>query len=536
MGNEEVNIQNETVVDNENHSKNDNKKKGSKTLIIIIILLIVVIALIGIGVYFLSSTKVKVENTKTYSPYSISGSSLQNFDLAFLQLENKESNKVYSPLSIKYALEMLSEGSKGNTKDQIDSIIGNYVARKYVNSSNMSFANAIFIRDSFKNSVEDDYENVLTSKYNAEVVYDSFNNANNLNSWVSNKTFNLINNLFDDISGKNLILTNALAIDMEWVNKIQSEHDSYREDYKHEDYIMVVEELATKGYTSLDFNNSTIKAKSVEIGASVNKYDIVNKLGEDNIRETVGNAYKKWLSEGGCGYTGNVTDEEVDTYLDQYIKEINSNYKKISSSTDFYFYDDDSVKVFAKDLKEYNGITLQYVGIMPKNNNLSDYIKNINAKQINNIIHNLKGMELSNFEDGVITKITGYIPMFKFDYTLDLKSDLKALGITDVFDSNKANISGITSLKNSYIDSANHKANIEFSNDGIKASAATEFGGLGDATCEFKYDYDVPVKEIDLTFDNSYLFLIRDKDTGEVWFAGTVYEPIEYQENSNNAN
>ena len=58
VGNEEVNIQNETVVDNENHSKNDNKKKGSKTLIIIIILLIVVIALIGIGVYFLSSTKV----------------------------------------------------------------------------------------------------------------------------------------------------------------------------------------------------------------------------------------------------------------------------------------------------------------------------------------------------------------------------------------------------------------------------------------------------------------------------------------------
>ena len=508
------------------------KEKQNKKSTKIIIGSVVALLIIGCGIisYLYLSKSTTTKTKKLYSPYELSGNNLEKFDLQFLKLENEEKNKAYSPLSIKYALEMLAEGTDGTSKEQLDSVIGKYKARKYENNKNMSFANAIFIRDSFKNSVEDDYENVLASKYNAEVVYDSFNNANNLNSWVSNKTFNLINNLFDDISGKNLILTNALAIDMEWVNKIQSEHDSYREDYIHEDYIMVVEELATKGYTSLDFNNSTIKAKSVEIGASVNKYDIVNKLGEDNIRETVGNAYKKWLSEGGCGYTGNVTDEEVDTYLDQYIKEINSNYKKISSSTDFYFYDDDSVKVFAKDLKEYNGITLQYVGIMPKNNNLSDYIKNINAKQINNIIDNLKGMELSNFEDGVITKITGYIPMFKFDYTLDLKSDLKALGITDVFDSNKANISGITSLKNSYIDSANHKANIEFSNDGIKASAATEFGGLGDATCEFKYDYDVPVKEIDLTFDNSYLFFIRDKDTGEVWFAGTVYEPIEYTE------
>jgi len=31
-------------------------------------------------------------------------------------------------------------------------------------------------------------------------------------------------------------------------------------------------------------------------------------------------------------------------------------------------------------------------------------------------------------------------------------------------------------------------------------------------------------KKIDLTFDNPYMFVIRDKDTGEVWFTGTVYE------------
>ena len=44
----------------------------------------------------------------------------------------------------------------------------------------------------------------------------------------------------------------------------------------------------------------------------------------------------------------------------------------------------------------------------------------------------------------------------------------------------------------------------------------------------FEYLYEVPVEHIDLTFDSPYLFLIRDVDTGEVWFTGTVYEPTEY--------
>ena len=73
-----------------------------------------------------------------------------------------------------------------------------------------------------------------------------------------------------------------------------------------------------------------------------------------------------------------------------------------------------------------------------------------------------------------------------------------------------------------------HKANIEFSNDGIKASAATALGGAGATGCGFDHLYEVPVEEIDLTFDKPYMFIIRDKETGEVWFTGTVYEPMEY--------
>lgn len=511
-----------------------NNKKGKKKIIIIITIILLLIIIIG-GVYFLLFNKknetktIQVESNKVESPYAISGNSLEDFDLYFLQLENVKRNKVYSPLSIKYALEMLEEGANGETKEQISNIIGKYKAKKYENSENMSFANAMFIKDSYKESVKDKYLNTLLNKYNAEIMYDSFETPDKINSWISDKTFKLINNLIDDVSKENFVLVNALAIDMEWINKIQRESGIYDVKFKHENFSKSVYPLSLVEYHQLDFKDYTKKAKSAEIGAVANKYDIVNELGEDKIRETVGAAYEKWLANDAAQESCNPgEDPDVNTYLDQYIKELNTGYKEISSSTDFYFYDNDDVKAFAKDLKTYNGLTLQYVGIMPKKENLDEYVKNTNSKKLNKIIENLKSIELQNFEDGMITEIEGYIPMFNMDYKLNLKSDLNKLGVTNVFDSNKADLSKLTSEK-AYIDDVSHQANIEFSNDGIKASAATTIGGAGAGGCGFEYSYEVPVKKINLTFDNPYLFFVRDKSTGEVWFTGTVYEPVEWE-------
>ena len=166
---------------------------------------------------------------------------------------------------------------------------------------------------------------------------------------------------------------------------------------------------------------------------------------------------------------------------------------------------------------------------MPKEEKLTDYIKGLDAKQAQKIISNLKELKADSFEDGVVTKIRGNIPLFNYDYELDLKSDLQAMGIKDVFDSSKSNLSKLSSGEKTFIAKAIHKANIEFSNEGIKASAATAMGGAGAAGCWFTYDYDVPVKEINISFNKPYMYVIRDKASGEVWFAGTVYEPVKMQ-------
>lgn len=530
----------ENKINSEEIEKKSNSKKFNKKLIIPIILLIVIVAGCIIAIPKLTENKsdkpenpskeVMESNTK-YLDYRLSSNNLEKFDLYFLQTENEEKNKVYSPISIKYALNMLADGTEGKSKTQITSLIGDYRANKYVNSKNMSFANAMFIKDSYQSHIKDSYISNIQNKYNAEVIYDSFNTPDVLNNWVSKKTFNLIKNLEDDISDKDYILTNALAIDMEWKNKIQSETEDYIVRYDHISYSKGISALMFADYTGLEFEGYNHEAKSAEIGAVINKYDIVNTLGEENIRKTVGDEYQKWLDTGGT--KGNCNWDEPDpdkeTYLNNYIKEINKGYKDISSSTDFSFYVDDNTKVFAKDLKTYNGTTLEYIGIMPTKENLSEYIKNTNASDINSLINNLKDIKLENFKEGVLTEIKGYIPMFKFEYTLPLKEDLMKIGITDVFNPDKADLSNLTTDKAAFISEASHKTNIEFSNDGIKAAAVVELGGKGATSCGFDYIYDIPVEKIDLTFNRPFLFLIRDKDSKEVWFTGTVYEPVEFE-------
>lgn len=473
--------------------------------------------------------------------------SILDLNLSFLKLENQKENKIYSPLSIKYALKMLEEGTIGDSKLQISKLLGNRQLTKYSSNAHMSLANALFVRDLFENEVKVSYINKLRTKYDADVLFDSFETAKNVNSWVSDKTLNLIKNMIENIEQeKNFLLINALGIDMEWEENFLKMGCDYIS-YEHENFSWA----GTEQVSSHEFGEKEHIISGMKITASINNYDIVTKLGVENIKQTVGDEFRKWaknLTENDYEYedifNGDLSDNNIEEKLDQYlnggkyygnydsegyISEINSNYKRVDYSTDFSLYVDDDIKAFAKDLKEYDGTTLQYVGIMPITEDLDSFVKNTDETIINSIISDLKDLKLENFKDGVVTKITGYIPKFKFEYELNLKEDLKQLGITNVFEKGKANLTEISNEKDIYISEAVHKANIEFTQDGIKAAAATIIGGLG-AGSSFDYIYDVPVEEIDLTFDKPYMFLIRDKETGEIWFIGTVYEPLSWEE------
>ena len=150
--------QEEVVEKVEKEEAGSDKSQKSNGLALIVVLLIIIACLGGV-IYYLGNGKdddsntekdnnkqeSKVSSPELKSEYRLGGNGLENFDIHFLQIENKEENKVYSPLSIKYALEMLAEGADGDSKAQLDAIIGDYVAKKYTNSKNMSFANAFLM-------------------------------------------------------------------------------------------------------------------------------------------------------------------------------------------------------------------------------------------------------------------------------------------------------------------------------------------------------------------------------------------------------
>ena len=485
---------------------------------------------------------------------------VSEFELLFLKLENQKENKIYSPLSIKYALKMLEDGTNGESKEQISKLLGKTSLTKYVSNKNLSFANSFFIRDTYKSQVRESYINNLRNKYNAEVKFDSFESADSINNWINEKTFEIIPELTDDETVKTLdfALINALAIDMEWEYKFLNKYadNKYGNAYfLHEQIKRIpVEEhgfhdksldiYADENVCSNTFKNENeeLEISGMRINATINNYDIIKDIGEENIKNIVSEEYRKFAKEeeydrnhayGDFPLSEDVSDEGIkkalDEFLPGYISDLKENYHKIGATTDFYVYTDEEVKVFAKDLKEYDGVTLQYIGIMPTKENLDAFIEKVDMKKINGYISNLKDVdEYADFNDGVVTKIYGYIPKFKFEYDLDLMKDLKSCGITDVFDMSKSDLSKMVEGK-AVISTVLHKANIEFTQDGIKAAAASMLGGEG-AGMPFDYFFDVPIEEIDITFDNPYMFLIRDVETNEIWFAGSVYEPLSWDE------
>ena len=527
----------------------------SKKNVIIVIVSILFVVLIGVGlvIVFTSGDNDKDKNKDTGKPtetidtdadnyktkYTISKNSIDDFDIAFLKLENNKNNMIYSPLSIKYALGMLMQGASGETLTQINNVIGQYKFHKFTNNKYMSFANALFIKNTYKNSVNTTYVANLKDNFGAEVKYDSFKKPDTVNKYVSEKTFNLVNNIVDNIKDNDYILLNALAINMNWVKRIQPDYNEKKPDnvfyvkFDHMKYNKFIDYLNMTDYHELSFNNDPVAKQSVEIGAVINNYDIVGTLGKDKIKKIVMDDYKNWKAKGApdaCEDCNDDGDCVKDTSFDfeEYYKELSENYKYVNSSTDFEFYVDDNIKVFRKDLKKYEDTKLSYLAIMPTKESLDSYISKISANDINELKGKLKSIKLENFKEGVITEISGYIPLFNFDYELDLMKDLNEMGIVDVFDAEKADLSNLSSSK-TFINKTIHKANIDFSNEGIKAAATTLDGGMGGGDCGYDYLFVPPVEKIDLTFDKPFLFIIFDKSTEEVWFTGRVYEPSKYK-------
>ena len=112
------------------------------------------------------------------------------------------------------------------------------------------------------------------------------------------------------------------------------------------------------------------------------------------------------------------------------------------------------------------------------------------------------------------------LPRFTYNYEVkDFKAVLKKLGIVDAFDEAKADFTKIIDNNELYVGEAIHKTKIELNEVGTKAAAVTYFGMFAKGMAPQDFE------QIDIVFNKPFVYMIREKNTGEILFFGTVFEP-----------
>ena len=311
-------------------------------------------------------------------------------------------------------------------------------------------------------------------------------------------------------------VTNGAFIKEEYRNYI---NESYYNKLKNYDA-----ELIFDKFNSPDKINNWVNEKT---------YGMIPKILDDISKDFVlglGNAVAidvEWDSEFDC----------ISTSKESFTKDNNQKidvemmHQKFENGDVRYFESNDSKGVIIpyesydkKGLNKYeskeNKFTeLEFIGILP-NKDIDTYINNLNQAKLDRI--DIKNVGTKDFN------ISVSLPRFKYDFELeDFMTILKEMGIKDVFDPSKSDLTNIISQENLYkndstglyVSTAIHKTHIDLNEKGTKAAAITIFG-IKNATAMHDEKGNKSIE-----FNKPFVYIIRDKETKEILFFGVVKEP-----------
>ena len=153
----------------------------------------------------------------------------------------------------------------------------------------------------------------------------------------------------------------------------------------------------------------------------------------------------------------------------------------------------------------YNGEDLSMLLLVPDEGAFETFDTSLSAEVFEGIVEDLSWRP-----------VRLGLPRFEFEFAASLVQPLLALGMTDAFNDERADFSGITGSRDLVISDVLHKAFVAVDEAGTEAAAATAvvFRATG-----------MPIEPIDVTIDRPFLFVIHDRPTGSVLFIGRVLEP-----------
>lgn len=161
-----------------------------------------------------------------------------------------EENTLISPLSVLLALAITANGAEGETKAQMEALIGGSLPMQELNEYLKTYSEGLYSGEGAKlslaNSIwfketgfipNEDFLRTNASYYNASAYKAPFDDSTlkDINDWVSDKTDGLIENILDEIPEKAVMyLINALCFDAEWKTPYKN-YDVFNGIFKTED-------------------------------------------------------------------------------------------------------------------------------------------------------------------------------------------------------------------------------------------------------------------------------------------------------------
>ena len=167
----------------------------------------------------------------------------------------------------------------------------------------------------------------------------------------------------------------------------------------------------------------------------------------------------------------------------------------------------------------YQAVDLPYAGdemsmtvLLPDEGRFREFEESLDAALAERIIEGLGSRY-----------VTLDLPRFEFESEFRLGETLKTMGMSDAFDSAASDFSGMDGrsclagdTECLFIREVVHKAFVSVDEAGTEAAAATAVMMQAESA---------PPDPVNVTVDRPFLFLIRDRETGAVLFAGRVEEP-----------
>jgi len=156
----------------------------------------------------------------------------------------------------------------------------------------------------------------------------------------------------------------------------------------------------------------------------------------------------------------------------------------------------------------YSGEDLSMLVLLPRNKDLSSLENSLSRENISLWRESLKEQ-----------RVDIYIPKFRFETKYFMKGDLMDMGMPTAFSGN-ADFSGMTGEGNLFISEVIHQAFVEVNEEGTEAAAATavvmELKSVGPGSAPPIFRADHP-----------FIFIIQQKNSGNILFMGRVSEPIQ---------